>query len=369
MLLGIFVFFYLAVRSQVGVDYDLTKPKKFENRVLASETSNDGKKFKKSRRFIQNTITHYNYYFNANEKLKLIIAQAKARFRDDYTRLLPFYNYSLDATAAQKKDLDSIIYKSTMGILIHDTRNDWIDNLYLLIGKAYYFKKDFDSAYITLQFLNWAFAPRDKDGYYLPIGSNDNEVQGNNASIVTTKENPNILQKAFSLPPSRNDGLIWKTRNYIAQNDFASSASLIQILLHDPQFPPRLVPSLNEVRALWYYQQGINDSAAIFLEKALPAAENREEVARWEYLIAQLYEKTGNSFLAKTFYERTVSHTYNPILDIYARLNAIRQNREGGEDFIQKNINALVKMAHRDRYESYRDIFYYTAAQMELERN
>ena len=154
LLLAILSCFYLAVRAQVGVDYDLVKPKKFENRVLSSETSNDGKKFKKSRRFIQNTITHYNYYFNANQKLQLIVTMAKARFRDDFTKLLPFYNYTLDATASQKKELDSIIYKTTMGVLIHDTRNDWIDRLYLLMGQAYYFKKDFDSAYITFQFIN-----------------------------------------------------------------------------------------------------------------------------------------------------------------------------------------------------------------------
>ena len=362
-------FVYLTVSAQVGVDYDLTKPRKFENRTLASEKSNDGKKFKKSRRFIQNTITHYNYWFNANEKLKMILARAKSVYREDYSRPITFYNYSLDGTAAQKRELDSVIYKCTMGILIHDTRNDWIDNLYLLIGETYYFKKDFDSAYISLQFLNWAFAPRDKDGYYLPIGSNENEMQGNNASIVSTKEHPNILQKAFSLPPSRNDGLIWKIRNYIAADKLAEASGLIQILLHDPQFPPRLVPSLNEVRALWFYHQGVSDSAAMFLEKALPAAENHEEAARWEYLIGQLYEKDSNSYMAKTFYERCVNHTYNPILEVYARLNAIRQNKDAGEDYIAKNIQALVKMAHRDRYTAYRDIIYYTAAQMELQRN
>jgi hypothetical protein len=367
--LVVFSFLYLAVSAQVGVDYDLTKPKKFENRILASETSNNGKKFKKSRRFIQNTITHYNYWFNANEKLKMIVARAKAGYHEDYSKLLTFYNYSLDNTAGQKRDLDSVIYKCTMGILIHDTRNDWIDNLYLLIGETYYFKKDFDSAYISLQFLNWAFAPRDKDGYYLPIGSNENEIQGNNASIVSTKEDPNIIQKAFSTPPSRNDGLIWKVRNYITQGKLAEASALIQILIHDPQFPPRLIPSLNEVRSLYYYTQGISDSAAIFLEKALPAASNHEEMARWEYLIAQLYEKDSNNYMAKTFYERCVSHTYNPILDVYARLNAIRQNKDASQDYIAKNIEALVKMAHRDRYAAYRDIIYYTAAQMELERH
>ncbi len=355
--------------AQVGVDYDLNKPKKFENRILASETSNNGKKFKKSRRFIQNTITHYNFYYNANEKLKMVVAKAKLQFHDDYSRLLPFYNYSLDGTLAQKKELDSVIYKCTMGILIHDVRNDWIDNLYFLIGKTYYYKKDFDSAYITLQFLNWAFAPRDKDGYYETIASNANELQGNNASIISTKEDPNILQKVFSLPPSRNDGLVWKVRTYIAQDRFNEASALIEILLHDPQFPPRLMPSLQEVRALWFYKQEINDSAAIYLQRALPAAENREEVARWEYLIGQLYEKDSDSYNAKIFYERAVNHTYNPILDVYARLNAIRQTKDGSEDYIAKNIAALIKMAHRDRYEPYKDIIYYTAAEMELERH
>jgi tetratricopeptide (TPR) repeat protein len=369
LLLGVLSCLYLAVSAQVGVDYDLTKPKKFENRILASETSNNGKKFKKSRRFIQNTITHYNYYYNANFKLNMVVAKAKSQFRDDYSRLLPFYNYSLDATFGQKKELDSVIYKCTMGILIHDVRNDWIDNMYFLIGKTYYYKKDFDSAYIALQFLNWAFAPRDKDGYYETIASNANELQGNNASVISTKEDPNVLQKVFSLPPSRNDGLVWKVRTYLAQDRFAEASALIEILLHDPQFPPRLMPSLLEVRALYFYKQDINDSAAIYLEKALPAAENREEVARWEYLIAQLYEKDSNSYNAKIFYERAVNHTYNPVLDVYARLNAIRQNKDAGADYIAKNIEALIKMAHRDRYEPYRDIIYYTAAQMELERH
>ena len=184
---------YLAAHAQVGVDYDLKKPKKWENRILAAETSNDGKKFRKFRHFLQNNITHYNYFFNSNEKLKAIVARAKLQFREDYSRLLPFYNYTLEATAAQKKDLDSIVYKTTMGILIHDTRNDWIDDLYLLLGESYYLKKSFDSAYITFQFINWAFAPKD-DGYSIPIGSNYNHDEGGSANIVSTAEKQNRVE-------------------------------------------------------------------------------------------------------------------------------------------------------------------------------
>ena len=370
LLILLFSSFSLAVRGQVGTDYDLKKPPKFENRILASEKSNDGKKFRKSRRFLQNTVTHYNFYFNANNKLNQVLARAKAQNTDDYSKLLPFYNYSFDGTFAQKKELDSVIYKCTIGILIHDTRNDWIDNLYLLIGKAFFFRKDFDSAYITFQFLNYAFAPREKDGYALPIASNANEDIGGNSFMASTKENPNIAQKIFSLPPSRNESLVWLVRTHLAKNRFMEAASLIAVLKHDPQFPPRLVGDLEEVQALWFYKQSYWDSAAYHLERALPVAATHEEMARWEYLIAQLYDRAGKSFESKTFYERTVRHTYDPVLEVYARLNSIRQNKDTNDaSFIQKNIDALVKMAHKDRYEPYRDIIYYTAAQIELERN
>ncbi len=365
----VFLSLLRTVSAQVGVDYDLKKPEKWENRTLASETSNNGKKFKKFRHFVQNNITHYNFYFNANEKMKTIVARAKASFKDDYTKLLPFYNYTLDATSAQKKDLDSIVYRCTMGILIHDTRNDWIDNLYLLMGESYFYKKFYDSAYITFQFINWAFAPKEKDGYFIPIGSNYNKDEGGNADKVSTPEKRKTLEKAFDLPaPSRNDALVWKVRTYLAQNRYVEAAALMEVLDHDPQFPARLRPSLSEMRSLYYYQQQIYDSTAFFLIRALPAAGTHEEMARWEYLIAQCFERTNNSYEAKTFYERCYSHTYDPVLDIYARLNAIRQNKEGGADYIDKNIQVLVKMARKDRFEAYKDIIYYTAAQMELER-
>ena len=56
-------------------------------------------------------------------------------------------------------------------------------------------------------------------------------------------------------------------------------------------------------------------------------------------------------------------------MDIYARLFLIRVNKDGGENYIEKNIATLVKMAKKDKYQDYRDIIYYMAAQMELERN
>lgn len=107
---------------------------------MGSEKTAD-KKFTVTRRIIQNTVSHFNYYFNANNKLNAVIDQAKYGHKDDYARLLPFYPYSLDVTAQQKTELDSVIYKCTAGILLHDLRTDWVDNFYLLMGKSYFLKR------------------------------------------------------------------------------------------------------------------------------------------------------------------------------------------------------------------------------------
>lgn len=355
------------IYGQPTLSYDLKKPKKYENRKLGSEKT-DEKKFTIIRRFTQNGVTKFNWTFNANKKLQEVIARAKAHNKDDYSRLLPFYNYSLDVTSKDKVELDSVIYKANAGILIHDLRNSWIDNLYMLMGEAYYYKKELDSAYLSFQYINYAFSPKEKDGYDKPIGSNANADEGGSVFSISTKENNSLPHRVWARPPSRNESFIWQIRTFLAKDELAEAAGLIETLKHDPLFPERLHSSLREMQALWFYKQQIYDSAAIYLEQALDNAENREERARWEYLIGQLYEKAGNSKQAGEFFGRAVSHTLDPVMEVYARLNEIRQNK-GDEKVIQKNIDDLVKMARKDRYLAYRDIIYYAAAQMELERN
>lgn len=353
------------IYGQPTLSFDLKKPKKYENRKLGSEKTED-KKFTIVRRFTQNGITKFNWHFNANKKLEEVIARAKARHKDDYTRLLSFYNYSLDVTSKDKVELDSVIYKANAGILIHDLRNSWIDNLYMLMGEAYYFKKELDSAYYSFQYINYAFSPKEKDGYDKPIGSNANE--GGNAFSISTKESNNIVKKVWTSPPSRNESFIWQIRTFLARDETPEAAGLIETLKHDPFFPERLKTDLREMQALWFYKQQVYDSSAFYLEQALDNAENREEKARWEYLIGQMYEKAGKSEKAAEFFDKTVSHTLNPVLEVYARLNSIRQHK-GDEKVIQENINELSKMTRRDKYLAYRDIIYYAAAEMELERN
>jgi Tfp pilus assembly protein PilF len=343
------------------------KPKEYEEKKLGSEKTAD-KKFTRLRRFIQNNVTHYNYYFNANNKINTVLEVAKAAQKDDYAKLLSFYPYSLDNTSQQATELDSVIYKATAGILLHDLRTDWVDNMYFLIGKAYYFRKTFDTASLTFQFINYNLFPRAKN-------EDDNRIVGANSSATLTKlsiadkEKRNIFKRIFSKPPSRNESLIWLARNYIDSDQFGESAGLINILQEDPNLPFRLKDDLDQVNAYWYFKQGNYDSAAVFLEKALTSADNKADLARWQYLLGQLYEMTGKFDKANKYFSIAGKRTVDPLMDIFAHLNNAKMLRDSGNSkALDESIAQLLKMAKRDKYEAYRDIIFHSAGILSMKK-
>jgi len=353
---------YTTTLAQPGFQVNVKKEKPYEERKLKAEKTGEGK-LKTPKRLFQNLTTRYNYYFNANNKFNEILARAKAQHRDDFSQLLPFYNYSLDVTAADSMQLDSVIYKCRTGIVSHDLRNEWIDELYLLWAASWHLEKKLDSASMMLQFINYAYAPQEEYGFYSYIGTHK---EGAQELSITTKEDKKFLH---SNTFSRNDAFLWQVKTRIEMGDLTSSGSLISTLKRDPAFPKRLADKLKEAEAYWYYKQGRWDSSAAYLIQGLDAAENKNEKARWEYLIAQMLERSGKNADAATYYAKAISTTNDPILEVYGRLNLVRINKDGGENSIDKNVAELLKMAKRDKYEEYRDIIYYMAAQMEMERN
>ena len=341
------------------------KPEKFENRKLGSEKMAD-KKFTVVRHFFQNNYTHYNYYFNAKNKINSIIERAKAAQKDDYTRLLGYYPYTLENTALQKSELDSVIFKATAGILLHDLRNDWIDNMYLLMGKAFFLRKDFDSAAATFQFINYNLFPRKKhEEDNRIVGTSDASSSGRLS--IANKEKQNIVQKATVLPPSRNDALIWMVRTLIEQNETGEAAGLINTLQYDPNLPARLRNDLDNLYAYWFYKQNIYDSAATYLEKALSSADTKQDLSRAEFLLAQLYENTGKFDKATTYYQKVSMHTVDPLMDIHARLNNAKMLKSSNPEELKTSIDNLAKMARKDKFEGYRDILFYSAGELALQ--
>lgn len=348
--------------AQPSLSFEIKKPQKYESKTFPSEKSTYTK-FSWPKRFYNNTVSRFNYYFNANNILSDVIAASKDAHTDDYTQLLPFYNYTLDE--AYKDRMDTVIYKATAGIVLHDLRSDWVDKLYLLMGKAYLLRKDFDSATSVFQYINYAFAPKD-GGYDMPIGSNASNTNG--VFTIATRESRSAWKKMTSFPPSRNESFLWQIRTYIEQDALIEASSLLEIIRADPNFPERLRIDLEELTAYLLYKQRNYGDAADHLVKALDNADTKLETARWEYLAAQLYELAGSNAKAIAMYERAIQHTTDPLMEVHARLNEVSLTAGIQENSLQKNLDELLRMAKRDKYETQRDVIYYAAAQLELKR-
>ena len=314
------------------------------------------KKYTLGRRAYQNTVSQFNYLFYAEIGIDEIIQKARDLHEDDYTELLPFYDYDLSITA--KESIDSIIFRCNANIVLHDLRSNYVDDAYLTLAKAYLFHKNFDTAASILQFINYSFFDKE-DGADLPIGSNLN--QPGKFSIASPENN-----RIWENKNVRNESMIWQARTYFEAGEMNEGLSLLQLLKTDAVFPKRLQPFLNEQLAYGYYLSGMNDSAANYLIKGLDNAKDPLTKARWSFLIAQLYEKEQKIDLAYNWFRKAGSIASNPIIAVYASIYMASIDANRGKKSWESLAYDLERMIKKDKYAAFADIIYYEMAQLAI---
>ena len=315
-------------------------------------------KYTLGRRAYQNTVSQFNYLFNAEEELKNIIQKARNQFQDDYSTLINFYDYDLATTS--KSSIDSIIYRCNANIVLHDLRSNWVDDAYLLLAKSYLFHRNFDTSASILQFINYSFDEKD-NGMDLPIGSNLRKTNGQFS--IATKEN----NRAWENVNVRNESMIWQARNYFETNAINEGISLLQLLKADALFPKRLHPFLNEQLAYGYYLMESYENAAKNLETALPNAEDDLAKSRWYYLIAQLWQKVDNTNNAYKWYKKANEFSPNPIIGVYAKINMIRIESKNANNSWESLASELERMTRKEKYKPYIDIIYFEMAKLAIQ--
>ena len=317
-------------------------------------------KYTLGRRAYQNTVSQFNFLFNAEEELNENILKARNEYVDDYTTLISFYDYDLSVIA--KNSIDSIIYRCNANIVLHDLRSNWVDDAYLLLAKAYLFHKDFDTAGSILQFINYSFDDKE-DGMDLPIGSNLRNTKGK-FSIATAENN-----RFFENLNVRNESMIWQARNYFEKEEYNEGISLLQLLEADAIFPKRLYPFLNEQLAYGYYQMEMYDKAAAALEKGINNAPDDAAKTRWYYLIGQLWQKADSWDKAYPWFKKANQNAVNPIVSVYAKISMISYDAKNANNAWEELAYSLEKMTKRDKYKPYADIIYFEMAKIAIQNN
>ena len=106
-----------------------------------------------------NTTAKFNGYYNADVILKESLVQLDDQHQDNYNQILDLYTYSaVENPAAVAPELDRAIEKVTTVAALHEP-SKWVDDCYLLLGKAQYLKQDYESAEETFEYFIEEFNP------------------------------------------------------------------------------------------------------------------------------------------------------------------------------------------------------------------
>lgn len=149
-----------------------------------------------------NTTAHYNGYFNADEILATTMLSMEQEYKDNYTQILPVYAYmGIDNPKAAAPVLDEAVKKVTKVAALHP-KSDWVDDCYLLAGKAHFLKQDFETAEQTLRYLTAEFSPEKaklKKAVAQNVRSGSSTrapMVGSDGQVLTAKEREKVREKA-----------------------------------------------------------------------------------------------------------------------------------------------------------------------------
>lgn len=175
------------------------------------------------RSVFQNTFTRFNYYFNADQKMDEALDNMQRIRQDNYDSLLSLFPFNPDRdSTVLAPDMDSIIQKASLGIQIHDPRTKWGDDLYLLLGQAYYYKGDYKNA---------------SDAFKYVVSLRDKKKKKNkkkNVSIV--QEEKTGIGKLLAHRSVHNDAILWLARTYTQQGKEGDAESVLDLVETDTNF-------------------------------------------------------------------------------------------------------------------------------------
>ena len=305
--------------------------------ILASALALAGCSKKKSgftNRLYHNTTSHYNWYFNASEILRLTKEQVWASKQDDYLELLPIY--VMPGEEEQKNlypQMDEIIEKCSTVIDRHSMEiskkehNKWIDECYLMIGIANFYK-----------------------GQY-----------------AKTEEMTSYVAKKYKGQSSRFEAAIWLARTYIEQERYGKAATVLSVVEDDnsKEKPKDFAWKLEAVKAHSMLRQDRYKDALPYLEDASNLCEDKQMKARLTYILAQVYNIEGRNANAINAYVEVVDMKPDYEMEFYAKISqALAFDRKLDSKKIK---DMLLKMANDEKNEEYYDQIYYALADIELE--
>ena len=299
--------------------------------ILFSSACSTKKKSWAHRQF-HNTTAKYNGYFNGKESIKIGVKKIHENFEDDHTIILPIYRTGdLKKSNKTHSYMDKAIKKGSIVIQRHSLKIKgkeyckWIDDNYFLVGKAYFYKGEFDEAIKTFSFIK-------------------NEYKRNEIRFKAS---------------------LWLIRSYVEKKDFIAAEVELGELENERRFPKNLDIEFTVVAADFYLQQENYPLALQQLSKAVGAIKRKRKKVRYNYIMAQIYQRNNNYKSAKKKYRQVLKSNPEYEMVFNAKMNLALSLESGSKD-VGKMRQQLLKMTKDDKNKEYLDQIYFTLAEMDI---
>jgi tetratricopeptide (TPR) repeat protein len=312
------------------------------------------------RRLTQNSFTHYNYYFNANRKMEEAELNMRRVNRENYDSLIGIFPFDPNKDSSLlAADMDSIIHKVSVGIQIHDPRVKWSNDMYLMLGEAYYYKGSYENASIAFR-------------YIISSDQNSKSKKGKkNSYSYHSKSTPSIVEKkkksklAFLQHKSvHNDAILWLARTYTTSGQIENAESILSLLEYDENLPDNLIGRLAVEKAFAYRKAGNNLEAA----KQLSIAQEDDNLPDWllqriSFLNGQLHMDAGEYTEAAESFEKVLTFFPKIEMDFYTRKYIAYNKLMAGQE-VANAMTPLKKMLKDTKYSGYYDQVYFVLGKL-----
>lgn len=230
-----------------------------------------------------NVAARYNAYFMAEQDMAEAEFEMQKAYKENYNQLLPIL-LPMDSVRAQavKPKLQDAIKKASIVAEKHQN-SKWIDNSYILLGKARLYLGEWADG---LEALRYVYA-------------NGRDEQ------------------------DKNNALILLMRAYIEHKDYSNALGVAEYLSQQP-LEKRAQRDFYLTKAYLHQQNGEYLTSVAILEETFPLLKKSVETARIHFAAAQMYDRLGQYALANRHYKSVNRNRPNYDLGFYSNMNSLQ---------------------------------------------
>jgi tetratricopeptide (TPR) repeat protein len=292
-----------------------------------------------------------NGYFNA----KLLLAQSSEYLwegqLEDFSQTLPVYKYgSKEGAQEEQVNLDEVIKKSSIVIQLHK-KSKWVDDCYLLIGKANFYKKEYEEAITSFQYI---------------VNQYENGSGDKKKKRKKKKSDEENFMTKISHQPVANEAALWIVKSLIESGKYSDAKTALSVIKGNEKFPESLLDELYATEAHLYWKQKQYPQCIESLSLAAEATKDKALKARYNFILAQLHETQGNFQGSIDAYNEVIRLKPDYVTDFYARLYIATQSMQNFGMSSDNTVNTLKDMLKEDKYREFFPLIYNTLADIEL---